>query len=385
MGFTVYVTDNIKNSPAKTISDYFFDISIRDIDAILEIIKEHKIQGVLCGFTDSVLPYYRAICQKAHLPCYISNDKQIEVTTNKEELKTVLKKFEIPYLKSYLATEISTDKFPIIVKPADNSGGRGVQICHSADTFLQALQLAEASSPSKKTIIEKKIDSKEATAFYYMDQGKLTFLGLGDRIVKKKYGNNIPLPVLYRFPSDDENNYLFQLDNKVRALINHLEIKNGLIYLQTFNHKDGFIVYELAHRLTGSLEYKIFECMFGINAAKKMAKYSVGQPTQENTKAIDKKQADYYNLTISCEDKDDIFYVDGLEEISALPNIIYLHKNFEVGEKNSPSRKGTLEEVIFRVLFSATNDKDASKTINKIKKILKTKDKLGNNIPYFTY
>lgn len=116
-----------------------------------------------------------------------------------------------------------------------------------------------------------------------------------------------------------------------------------------------------------------------------MAKYSVGQPTQENTKAIDKKQADYYNLTISCEDKDDIFYVDGLEEISALPNIIYLHKNFEVGEKNSPSRKGTLEEVIFRVLFSATNDKDASKTINKIKKILKTKDKLGNNIPYFTY
>ena len=70
MGCYVVVADynKVEDSPGKQIADEHFEISVTDVDAIVELIHRENIEGVLVGFSDMLLPYYAEICRKAGLP-----------------------------------------------------------------------------------------------------------------------------------------------------------------------------------------------------------------------------------------------------------------------------------------------------------------------------
>ncbi|MBT2785999.1 MULTISPECIES: ATP-grasp domain-containing protein [unclassified Halomonas] len=382
IGLEVYVTDNLKDAPAKKTCDHACNISIRDIDAIIDLIQENNINGVLCGFTDSVLPYYQQICQRAGLPCYITTAQQMAVTTNKLDLKKILKSHSVPCLESYNENHLSTEHFPVIIKPTDNSGGRGIQICSTEINFQHALENARKYSQSGQVLIEEKLDAAEATVFYFVSEGEINYLGIGDRVTRQIYEDNIQLPILYRFPSNHQESYISQLDNKIRTLITSLEMHDGLVYLQMFYHQNTFIVYELAYRLTGSLEYKIFERTLGFNSARELAAFAVGRPM----KRIDSMPIaiNGYNLTILCDDSRDIVNVLGLDEINAHSGVIYIHQNFTPGEGGKAAEKGTLAQVIYRILFLAQNECEARDIITMVNKTLRLQGKSGNVIPYYT-
>lgn len=63
MGIYVMVTDwyPVEKSPAKQIADKAFTVSTADVDAIVKLIRDEKVDGVITGFTDSVLPYYATL------------------------------------------------------------------------------------------------------------------------------------------------------------------------------------------------------------------------------------------------------------------------------------------------------------------------------------
>ena len=74
LGAYTVVTDWYDDSPAKAIADKAYNVSTSDVDAILRLIKDEKIDGVFTGYIDSTLPYYYEICQKAGFPCYLSKE-----------------------------------------------------------------------------------------------------------------------------------------------------------------------------------------------------------------------------------------------------------------------------------------------------------------------
>jgi len=63
LGVYVIVTDwySPERSPAKKIADKALMISTADVDAIVQLVKSEKIDGVLTGFTDSTLKYYGSL------------------------------------------------------------------------------------------------------------------------------------------------------------------------------------------------------------------------------------------------------------------------------------------------------------------------------------
>ena len=72
-----------EDSPSKQVADITIDIDISDIDAMVRLVKEYHVDGIFVGWTDSHLPFYAQICEKAGLPCcgtleqfgILSNDK----------------------------------------------------------------------------------------------------------------------------------------------------------------------------------------------------------------------------------------------------------------------------------------------------------------------
>ena len=117
---------------------------------------------------DSMLPYYKQICERTNLPCYLT-DKSLEFSTDKQTFKRLCKKYEIPVVKEY--TDIKNVEYPVIVKPVDNSGARGITICKNESELNSGIETAKKKKKRKEILIEQYLDYKEATVFYVFING----------------------------------------------------------------------------------------------------------------------------------------------------------------------------------------------------------------------
>ena len=139
-----------ERSIVKQYADESFDISTFDIEGICKLIKDEKIDGVLCGASESNTTNLYEVCKRAGLPCYLS-ENQIKLNNNKLYFKQECSKYSyVPLLFDYqqVIESNENDIFPVIVKPIDCSAGIGVKICENIDELKQAYENATKLSKS---------------------------------------------------------------------------------------------------------------------------------------------------------------------------------------------------------------------------------------------
>lgn len=362
MGVYTIVTDWYEpdKSPAKLIADEYAMISTADVDAMADFINKREIDGVITGFTDSTLKYYQMICEKAGLPCYATKE-QIEITTDKVKFKNLCKEFEIPVVEEYKIDDIDKIVFPVLVKPADNSGARGISICYDKEQLHNAYNMALNFSESKKVIIERYIEATEATIFYTINNGKIELIGVADRYTKNNQQGVIPLPVAYIFPSKHSKKYKETLDKKAEKMFKSLEMKNGMIFIQTFVENDKFIFYEMGYRLTGSLEYKVYERINGVNSLEQMINFALTGKMEQSVKRYDKSLIGC-NITLLAR-PGVIGKIEGVEELKSANGIIDVFASYKAGDVIAEKAKGTLMQVVVRIFATA-------KTMDALKRLI---------------
>ena len=369
-GAYVVVVDYNNESPAKKIADESLLCDVMDVDKIVDYININNIDGVITGFTDSLLSPYLKICKKANLPCYLS-DQSLKFTTDKQYFKKLCKKFKIPVVPEYEIAD-SNKKYPLIIKPVDNSGARGISICKSLNEFNTCLQYSLSWSKSKKVLIEDYIDSNEATVFYLFQDGQYHLTAMGDRHVINIKDNTIKLPTGYTFPSKGLEKFQLNLDDKFKQLFKYLNLYDGMMFIQGFIDKDhNFIPYECGYRLTGSFEYNIIDKCCGFNPmlmcvnhalTGKMSFSSIKKYVEPNfkTKA--------YNISLLIK-PGKISKIQGVDELKNVSNIIFMFQSYESGDEIDETQWGKLSQVFLRVLFVAESDKQYAATIEKLNQI----------------
>ncbi len=372
MGLTVYVTDYLETSPAKKIADKAFMVSTTDVDAVVSLIQEEKIDGVITGYVDLLLPYYVQICNKAKLPCYATL-QQVEITTNKMKFKNLCREFDVPVVSEYSREEVLEGKaqFPLLVKPVDNSGARGIYKCFKLDEFVENYDKALSFSPSKNILIERYITANEATAFYYFNNGQIYFLGLADRYIHTFDKKNIPLPVGYTFPSKQTKQFLEKVNPNVIKMFKSMKIENGFIFLQCFVDKDNIIPYEPGYRFTGSLEHHIFDKLYDFNPLQEIINFAIGNNVNKNSfVGINPKKGKGANVTLLLKEGEINEYV-GIQEVKQLEGVLHVFSSCRKGDIIGKKDIGTLRQVGVRVLLTASSDKELVDKMEQIKNTIK--------------
>lgn len=371
LGIYTMVTDwyDIEKSPAKQIADKAFMTSTADIDAMVDLIKTENVDGVITGFTDSVLPYYAEICERAGLPCY-GTKEQFEILTNKNNYKKLCRKFGVPVVEEYkISGDITTAnldhiKYPVLVKPSDNSGARGISICQNVVELKEGYKKALEFSPRGEVLIERYIKGEEVTIFYVLQNGEVYLSGMGNRHVKNNQDNVIALPVAYTFPSKYLNEYVKSTDSKVKEMFKSLGMKNGMVFMQCLVEDGECIVYDIGYRLTGTLEYKLLEEICNYNPLEMMIYYALTGESREpllKDKATPYWQKYAYNVSFLCK-PGVIEKIYGVEEIKDMPNVLDAVLAHVEGEEIPESAKGTLKQIVLRV-FGTANSKEELRNI----------------------
>ena len=348
-GAFVAVADYFENSPAKKIADEALLIDATDVKKLAEYVTENNIDGVLTGFADSLLPSYIELCTMTGLPCYL-NEEQLRFTTNKSFFKELCREFEIPVIREYAHNDKLN--FPLLLKPVDNSGARGIYICHNQDEFCVAKEKALSFSKSKQILIEDYLTYREATAFYVFVGGDAYLAALADRHVAPVKDGVIRLPTGYTYPSLATSKFMAESNPKFTALFKKLNVQNGIMFLQGFlDDENCFIPYESGFRPTGSLEYNIFEAVCGYNSLAMLINFALtGQmATEDMVKKINPFfPENAYN--ISCLMKPGkIVDIEGREKLESLSDVKHCFYSYQEGDELGEENWGRLAQIFLRL------------------------------------
>lgn len=375
MGVYTVVTDYYppENSPAKQIADEHFLVSTTDVDAVVELIKAKQIEGVMVGFSDMLLPYYAEICDKAGLPAY-GTKEQFEAFINKERYKALCREHKVPTVDEYVVRvdhfeqDTANILFPVLVKPADSSGARGITICQNAEELQEAIEKAQGFSKTGVVLVERYLTGKEATVFWVFQNGKYHLCGIGNRHVKHNQEGVIPLPVGYTFPAMVTEDYINNIEPKVKEMFASVGIKNGMMFMQCKIENGECVVYDVGYRLTGSLEYKIFEEVCGYNPMKMLIHFALtGEMADVDISEYVNPYIGKYAYNVSFLGKPGkIAQITGNDTVLDIPGVIDSVLAHYPGEEITQNMRGLLAQICLRVLGTAEDKDDLWNKIEKV-------------------
>ena len=358
MGIHTIVADYYptEKSPAKAIADEAFCVSVTDVDAVSHLIKQEHSDGVMVGFNDMLLPYYADICTSNGLPCYGTHE-QFEMLTIKDRYKALCRQFGVPTIPEYSLDSVDI-RYPVLVKPSDSSGSRGISICHNRQELLQAVEKGRAASKNGRVVIERYMDGREVTVFWTFQDGHYYLSALGNRHVKQNQGKDvIPLPVGYTFPSVFLPRYRAEIEDKCKDMFRYLGIKDGMMFMQCKVEDGVCYLYDLGFRLTGSLEYKILERVCGYNPLEMMICHAL-TGHMGNESIADKANPEFrtpaFNVSCLCA-PGTIEHIEGIDAAKLMPEVEDAVLAHVPGETITSEMRGLLAQIAVRILGCVQN------------------------------
>lgn len=390
LGVVTVVTDynEPKNSPGKLISDESYMVSCTDVGAVVELIKAKNIDGVLVGFNDMLLPFYAEICEKSGLPCY-GTKESFDIFTKKSEYKKLCREFNVPTVDEYSInvddpeSSASGIRFPVLVKPSDSSGSRGITVCNDINELKSAISFANKYSADKRVLVERYLTGKEVTVFWVFQDGKHYLTAIGNRIVKNDQNAIIPLPVGYTFPALITESYIKTTCDNAKKMFEHCGVKDGMMFMQCKVEDNKCVVYDIGYRLTGSLEYKVLSRLCGYDPMNMMINFALtGSMGVDNLNDIvDPFFVGKYAFNVSILARPGkIHRITGRDEVKTVPGVIDVVTAHEEGEMITDSMVGLLSQITIRILGVADSVEETYALMKKVYDMLDIYDEEGNSM-----
>lgn len=185
MGFEVHCFSWKEGAICADYADYFYPISILEKEEILKVCKKVQIDGILTISSDVAVITVNYVADEMGL---ISNPASYSyITTNKYKMRECFREHNIPspqyaLVDSTLQFDIDGFQFPLIVKPTDRSGSRGVEKIMDISELQDAVKRAISESFNQEAIIEEFISGREISVESISYQGKHYILQITDKV-----------------------------------------------------------------------------------------------------------------------------------------------------------------------------------------------------------
>lgn len=376
-----------EKSPGKRMADEHFLVNVTDVQATVNLVKREKIDGILVGFNDMLLPYYAQVCSITGLPAY-GTKEQFEMFINKNRYKTFCREYGIPTVDEY---EIDLNDFnntakyiryPVLVKPADSSGARGITICESTDQLRSAYEKAKKFSKTGKILVERYLRGREVTVNWLFQDGNYYFTCAGNRHVKQNQDGVIPLPVGYTYPASITEDYYRDIGPKAKEMFRAAGLKNGMMFMQCKVEENECVVYDIGYRLTGTMEYKNLSAVCGYNPIEMMIYFALtGKMAEESVgKWVNPNFGKYsYNVSFLVK-PGKIAEIIGLEKLKSVHGFIDAVVAHYPGEEITENMKGLLEQISLRVFGMADRKDELWERIQQVQNTVKIISTEGENM-----
>ncbi len=288
-GYYVITADYLPDNIAHKYSDEYVNVSIIDKEAVLKVAQEKQIDGLMSFGVDPGVVSAAYVQDKMGLPSF-GPYESVRILQNKDLFRSFLKEhgFNVPWAKGYAsAAEAWEDRlsftYPVIVKPTDSAGSKGVTRVNDEDTLQEALSHAAKHALSGRIIVERFIEKKgcSSDSDSFSKDGEMVFISFNaqqfDALAANPY-----TPSAYYWPSSFTDKESACLKSDIQRLITILGMTTCLYNIEARIGVDGLpYIMELTPRGGGNRLSEVLRYATGVDMITAITRYTVGDTVSD--------------------------------------------------------------------------------------------------------
>ena len=285
-GIHVITVDYLPDNIAHKYSDEYHNVSILDKEAVLQLAKELQIDGILSYAVDPGVVAAAYVAEQMGLPFTCSFEAAC-ILQDKSRFRHFLSEhgFNVPNAKGYNNTkdarkDVDCFNWPVIVKPVDSAGSKGVSRVDDPKDLQKAIAHALEASHNGHFIIEDflELDGYQSSADCFSVDGKLVYADYSDQLFDKDAANPYT-PALEIWPSTMQQKHQDYLTNELQRLLSLLHCGTGLYNVESRLCKNGKpYIMEVSPRAGGNRIAELQRIGTGIDLIEAEVLKAVGEP-----------------------------------------------------------------------------------------------------------
>lgn len=288
-GYYVITADYLPNNIAHKWSDEYCNVSIIDKEVVLKEAQRLQIDGIMSFACDPGVVAASYVQNKMGLPSF-GPFESVEILQNKDKFRAFLAKngFNVPQAKGFDSVEAAMEEiywypWPVIVKPTDAAGSKGVTRVDRAEDLKPALEYAMEHSISGHIIVEEFIDKQGCSSDTdsFSEDGKLKFVSFCAQRFDAE-ATNPYTPAAYSWPSTFTKEQEEYLTSEIQRLITLLNLKTCVYNIEVRVAPNGKpYIMELTPRGGGNRLCEMLRYATGVDMITAITRAMVGDPILE--------------------------------------------------------------------------------------------------------
>ena len=284
LGYYVITCDYIPDNIAHKYSDEYVNVSIIDKEAVLAVAREKQIDGIMSFAVDPGVVTAAYVQDKMGLPAF-GPYESVCILQNKDRFRDFLAKhsFNVPLAKGFSSVEEAMSEkywypWPVIVKPTDSAGSKGVTRVDRLEDLEAALQTAFDHSLSGRVIVEEFIEkagcSSDSDCFSV--NGELKFVSFS----AQRFDDNAPnpyTPSAFSWPSTFTKEQEAELTSEIQRLLTLLGMRTSVYNIETRIGTNGkSYIMEVSPRGGGNRLSEMLRFATGVDLITNAVRAAVG-------------------------------------------------------------------------------------------------------------
>lgn len=325
--FTVGI-DPCEEASARDACDIFEVVGGQDFEGTLAVAKKYNVSALVTASTDKPLVMMARVAKELHLPFF--SVETAEWSTDKFQMKQRFMEGGVPCAKGRLIRHAEDAKdlcFPVICKPRDNSGSRGVKLCRDVNELQECIDEALDNSKLDTVLVEEFIEGREFSIETLHYEGKSEVIQFTEKKTTE-FPYNVELG--HKQPAnltDDERQHIRDIISKI-AVCMHFE--NCPSHTELKVNERGIFVIETSPRLGGDyITSTLTPLSTGINLEDQLLHIALGERVDTITGRVNKTSAVcFFSLpegTVTAID-------EHISEVVSWPNIHSFGLKLKVGD-----------------------------------------------------
>ncbi len=328
MGLYTIGIDPAADATCKEEVDAFEIVGAQDFEGTMEVAKKYQIDAIVTAATDKPLVMMARVAKELNLPFYSVETAQW--STDKFQMK---KRFElggVPHAQGRLISNVEEAEglvFPVIVKPRDNSGSRGVKLCRDKNELQISIDEALENSKLDTVLVEEFLEGPEYSIESLHHDGKSEVIQFTEKKTTE-FPYNVELGHIQPANISDENK------QKIREIIEKigkaLNFENCPSHTELKINERGIFVIETSPRLGGDyITSTLTPLSTGVNLEDELLKISLGESINPQPKAIQYSGVRFFAFEEGCVIK----HAPNKEFVKGWPHVVDFSFNLVEGQK----------------------------------------------------
>ncbi|MGH8793947.1 MAG: ATP-grasp domain-containing protein [Stackebrandtia sp.] len=282
LGYHVVGVDRLGDALGAELSDEFFQVTTTDPERIAALLGERDVAAVISPASDVAQASAAELNRRYGCP-HVLSEAAVRASEDKGYFREVLAKLGFPqpeYTQSRdleeLEEKASQMRLPLVVKPSDSFGGKGVGLCRRLDEFGEAAIEAARHSCSGWVVVEEFLQGRHCSVEQFAGKGKAALTVVTERGLT---GPQHMTSASHTLPAELAPDVLTRLESMCATVRDELDHTDGPVNIDFVLTDDGEICFvELGARLGGNGMPMLVRHAYGVNTVEAAIRLAVGEP-----------------------------------------------------------------------------------------------------------